>query len=111
VIASARLLSLETNSHAPWLENPGDSSHPVWYASQATIFLGSVIAGGLAATLAPRRSLMLAIALVFLSLLATGFEQFPRPLSSTVMFIWAGGPCVGLVVGVLLARLIKRADA
>jgi predicted MFS family arabinose efflux permease len=90
------------------LENYSDSSHPAWYALQAAIFIGSVIAGGLAAMLGPRRSLIVPAALIVLSLLATGFEQFPRPLSSAVVFIWAGGPCLGLIVGVVLVRFFIR---
>jgi hypothetical protein len=115
VLIGARFWSLEAESRSLWLENPSDSSHPVWYALQTTVFIGSIFAGGLAARLAPRGSLAVPITLVGLSLLTTGFEQFPgplsaEPLSSTVVFIWAGGPCVGLVVGVLLARLLERGN-
>lgn len=110
VLIGIRFWSLQTESDSLWLENPGDSSHPVWYALQATVFIGSIFAGGLASMLAPRRSLVVPITLVVLSLLTTGFEQLPSPLSGSVLFIWAGGPCVGLVVGALFARLLERGN-
>ena len=87
VLVGVRLLSLETENESLWLEHPGGSSHPFWYALQASIFIGSIIAGMLAALLAPRRAIVVPIALVILSLLATAFEQFPRPLSVTVGFV------------------------
>jgi hypothetical protein len=82
---------------------------PSWYLVQAAIFFGSVLAGVLAARLARKRSLLLPIALVVLSLLSTAFEQFPMPLSATVLSIWAAGPCLGLVAGIWLAWRRPRA--
>jgi hypothetical protein len=111
VLTGARFFSLETENKSLWLEDSGDSSHPVWYALQASVFIGSVFAGWLAAKLSPRKSLAVPIALVILSFLATVFEQFPRPMSTTVGLVWVAGPCVGLVVGWLLARLFVRNDA
>jgi hypothetical protein len=108
VLVGLRLWFLDTTSDALALEQLDDSSHPAWYAMQGAVFIGSVIAGSLAALLARRRTLVLSIALVVLSLLATVFEQFPRPLTHTVELIWAGGPCLGLVVGILLVRLLQR---
>lgn len=58
VLVGVRFFSLETESKSLWLENPSDSSHPVWYALQASVFLGSVLAGCLAAMLSPRKPLM-----------------------------------------------------
>jgi hypothetical protein len=110
VLVGIRYFSLATENQALWLAYSGDTSHPIWYALQAAVFIGSVIAGGLAGMLAPRRSLALSIALVLLSLLTTAFEQFPRPLSNIVTLIWTGGPCIGLVVGVLLAASLTRGD-
>ena len=81
---------------------------PFWYVSQAAIFIGSAIAGGLAARLAPAKPLAVATALIFLSLLSSSFEQFPQPLSIMVLFIWLGGPCLGLIMGVVLARRLMR---
>jgi hypothetical protein len=111
VLVGVRFFSLETENKSLWLEEPSDSSHPVWYMLQASIFGASVLAGWLAAFLSPRKSLIVPMALVVLSLVATGFEQFPRPMSTTVMLIWAVGPCVGLVLGWLLVRLVARGDA
>ncbi len=111
VLVGVRYFSLETENKSLWLEEPSDSSHPVWYVLQASVFLGSVLAGWLAAMLSPRKSLMVPMALVVLSLVATGFEQFPRPMSTTVMLIWAAGPCVGLFLGWLLVQLLARSDA
>lgn len=81
---------------------------PFWYVSQAAIFIGSAIAGGLAARLAPGKPLAVAAALVLLSLLSSSFEQFPQPLSGMVQFIWLGGPCLGLIMGLVLARRLMR---
>ncbi len=111
VLVGVRYFSLETENKSLWLEEPSDSSHPVWYVLQASVFLGSVVAGCLAAMLSPRRSLMVPIALVVLSLVATGFEQFPRPMSSSVMLTWVAGPCIGLFLGWLLVQLFARSDA
>jgi len=110
VLVAIRYWSLSSDNPSLWLENPDDSSHPVWYALQASICVGSILAGSLAARLAPHRSLALPIGLVALSLIATAFEQFPRHLSTTVIIIWTGGPCVGLVIGVWLGRLFTRTD-
>lgn len=111
VLVGVRFFSLQTEKEALWLENPDDSSHPVWYALQASVFVGSVLAGWLAGKLSPRKSVLTPIALVVLSLVATGFEQFPRPMSTVVLLVWAAGPCAGLLVGWLLARLLARGDA
>jgi hypothetical protein len=111
VLFGVRLFSLETENNALWLENPNNSSHPVWYALQGSVFLGSCLAGWLAAWLAPRKSLSVPIALILLSLVATGFEQFPMPLSSVVLLIWAGGPCAGLFLGWLLVQVLGRSNA
>jgi hypothetical protein len=104
VLFGVRYWSLAADRPSLWLENPGNSSHPVWYALQASVFIGSVLAGSFAAILAPRRSFAVPVALVMLSLVSTGFEQFPRPLSATVALIWAGAPCIGVVLGVVLGR-------
>ena len=111
VLVGVRYFSLETENKSLWLEEPSDSSHPVWYLLQASVFLGSVVAGCLAAMLSPRGSLMVPIVLVVLSLIATGFEQFPRPMSSSVMLVWAAGPCIGLCFGWLLVQFLARGDA
>ncbi len=110
VLVGVRFWSLETESPSLWLEDPGNSSHPVWYALQASVFVGSALAGSLAAMLAPHRSFVVPVVLVVLSLLATAFEQFPGHFSSIVAFVWAGGPCVGLVFGIWLTRLLTRSD-
>jgi predicted MFS family arabinose efflux permease len=108
VLVGLRLWLPETSSNALLLEHPDDTRHSAWYEMQAAVFIGSVIAGALAALLAPRRTLILSIALVVLSLLATAFEQFPQPFTNMVNLIWTGGPCLGLVVGILLVRFLKR---
>jgi hypothetical protein len=108
VLFATRYWSLTMDSPSLWLEDPGDSRHPVWYAMQASVFVGSILAGAAAAMLVSRRSFALAVALVMLSLIATAFEQFPQPLTTSVSFIWAVGPCFGLLVGVLLGRRLTR---
>lgn len=108
VLFATRSWSLAMDSPSLWLEYPDDSRHPVWYALQASVFAGSILAGAVAAMLVSRRSLALPVALVTLSLIATAFEQFPRPLTTSVNFIWTGGPCFGLLVGVLLGRRLTR---
>jgi hypothetical protein len=111
VLVGVRYWSLAADRPLLWLEHPDDSSHPVWYALQASIFIGSAIAGSLAAVLAPRRSVAVPVALAILSLVSTGFEQFPRPLTAAVNFIWTGAPCIGVVLGVTLARRFIVEDA
>ena len=111
VLVGVRYFSLETENKSLWLEEPSDSSHPVWYLLQASVLLGSFLAGSLAAMLSPRKSLIVPIVLVLLSLAATGFEQFPRPMSTTVMLIWSAGPCVGLLLGWLVVQLRARSEA
>jgi hypothetical protein len=111
VLVAIRLFSLEAEKSSLWLEDPNDSSHPVWYALQAAVFVGSVLAGSLAALLSPRKSLVVPAALVILSLLATGFDQFPRPMTPVVTLVWAAGPCTGLLLGWLLVRLRARGEA
>ena len=111
VLVGLRFFSLATESKSLWLEEPSSSAHPAWYALQASVFLGSVLAGCLAAVLAPRQSIVVPAALVVLSLLATAFEQFPRPMSTGVMLVWAVGPCIGLLVGWALVQWFARSDA
>lgn len=111
VLVGVRYWSLAADRPSLWLEHPDDTSHPVWYALQASVFIGSAIAGSLAAVLAPRRSVALPVALAILSLVSTGFEQFPQPLSAAVNLIWTGAPCVGVVLGVALARRFIGEDA
>jgi hypothetical protein len=102
VLTGIRYWSLATDNEALWLENPANSGHPVWYALQASVFAGSVVAGILGAYLAPPRALSLLLTLVVVSLIVTAFEQIPNPLSTTVQLVWSGGPCAGLILGVLL---------
>ena len=110
-LVGLRFFSLATENKSLWLEEPSNSAHPVWYALQVSVFLGSVLAGCLAAVLAPRKSILVPAALVILSLFATAFEQFPRPISTGVMLVWAVGPCVGILVGWSLAQWLARRDA
>jgi hypothetical protein len=95
---------------SPWMQSPPRSSDPAWYGVQAAIFLGSIFAGILAARLVSRRSRLLPAALVVLSLLSTAFEQFSMPLSVTVLFIWAAGPCLGLIAGIWLVWRKRRSQ-
>jgi hypothetical protein len=111
VLVAVRFWSLETENQSLWLEQPDDTTHPIWYALQASVFIGSVLAGALAALLSPRKSLVVPTVLIILSLLATAFEQFPRPLSNAVVLIWAVGPCVGLVLGWLMVSMLTRSNA
>ena len=110
VLVGIRYWSLAADRPSLWLENPGNSHHPVWYVLQASVFIGSVLAGYLAAVLSPRRSFAVPVALVLLSLISTGFEQFPDPLSVTVALIWAGAPCLGVLLGVVLGRRFASND-
>lgn len=82
----------------------GNGGPSVWYAQQAAIFLGSLLAGAIAARIARGRPLTLALALLGLSLATTFFEQFPATLTPWVALVWAGGPCLGLLLGIGLAR-------
>gem|GEM_PF-2236524 len=108
VLFATRYWSLTTDNTSLWLEHPGDSRHPVWYAMQASVFAGSILAGTVAAMLVSRGSFALAVALVVLSLIATAFEQFPQPLTTSVILIWIVGPCFGILVGVLLGRRLAQ---
>jgi len=92
-------------------QNPPPASDPVWYGIQAAIAFATVLAGYLAARLAPGRPVPLALGLVAMSLLTTFFEQFPMPLSGTTILIWTAGPCLGLLAGVWLARVSASAAA
>lgn len=82
----------------------GNGGPSVWYAQQAAIFLGSLLAGAIAARIAKGRPLALALALLGLSLATTFFEQIPATSMPWVALVWAGGPCLGLLVGIGLAR-------
>jgi hypothetical protein len=109
VLVATRSWSQAMDNPSLWLEDPGNSRHSVWYAMQASVFAGSLVAGTVAAMLVSRRSVALPVALVILSLLAIAFEQFPQPLTTSVNFIWTGGPCFGVFFGVLLGqRLTQR---
>ena len=110
LLIAIRIWSLETGDQSLWLENPDDVRHPVWFLLQASIFVGSAVGGILAARLSPQGSFAVPIWLVLLSLLATIFEQVPRPMSTTVGIIWSVGPCAGLLVGYLLTKHFKRGD-
>lgn len=108
VLVAIRMWSLQAENKALWLENSDDASHPVWFALQGSVFIGSIVAGMLAGLLSPRKSFAVPIWLVLLSLLATAFEQFPRPMSMVVGIVWSCGPCVGLLVGYALTKLLRR---
>lgn len=82
----------------------GNAGPSVWYAQQAAIFLGSLLAGAIAARIAKGRPFALAFALLGLSLATTFFEQLPATLTPWIALVWAGGPCLGLLVGTGLAR-------
>lgn len=84
----------------------GHGSPSVWYAQQAAIFLGSLLAGAIATRIAKGRPLALALALLGLSLATTFFEQLPATLTPWIALVWAGGPCLGLLVGIGLARCL-----
>jgi hypothetical protein len=103
VMVGLRYWQLLTGMGSPSVQSPPRSSDPAWYDVQAAIFLGSVLAGYLAARLTPGRPRALALGLVLLSLLTTFFEQFPMPFSGTAMLVWAAGPCLGLLAGTRLA--------
>ncbi len=111
VLVAIRMWSLETNDKSLWLENPTDASHQVWFALQASVFLGSAIAGFLAGILSPRSSRIVPAALVTFSLLTTAFEQFPQPSTPSVFLVWALGSCIGLLVGFFLVGLFRSRNA
>jgi hypothetical protein len=111
LLVAIRGWAIAGGNQSLWLENPGDASHPVWWVLQASVFAGSAFAGLLAGLLSPRNSFAVPVALVTLSLLATFFEQFPHPFSVMVRIVWAGGPCVGLLVGYGLAKTVRRRGA
>ena len=113
VLTAIRFLSLETENPGLWLENSNDSSHPIWYVLQLTVFVASCSAGALAATLSRGKYTGLVIGLIIMSLLATCFEQFPlllsaAPLPTVVLLIWAGGPCLGVAVGVFIVQFFHK---
>lgn len=113
VLTAIRFWSLQAENPSLWLEDPNDSSHWGWYVLQLTVFLGSLLAGALAATLSQGKYPLLAIGLIVLSLITTFFEQFPlpisaAPLSTIVLLIWAGGPCLGAVIGVFTIRFFHK---
>lgn len=108
VLFATRGWSLATDNPSLWLEYPDNTRHSVWYAMQASVFAGSILAGAMAAVLVSRRSLALPFALVTLSLVATGFEQFPQPFTASVSVIWTGGPCSGILLGVLLGHWLTQ---
>ncbi|WP_157275785.1 hypothetical protein [Pelomonas sp. Root1444] len=111
VLVAMRFLSLSSGDKVEWVEHPDNTSHWAWYVIQGSVFLGSILAGMLAGYLSPRRSMVVPILLAVLSLLATAFEQFPRPWSPLVAGIWAGGPCLGLLIGYLVSHVYGREDA
>lgn len=104
VLIATRYWSLAMDNPSLWLEYPDNSGHSVWYALQASVFVGAIFSGTVAAMLVSNRSFALPVALITLSLIATGFEQFPQPYTASVIVIWTGAPCVGLLLGVLLGR-------
>jgi hypothetical protein len=77
VLVATRFFSLETENSRMWLEDASDSSHPLWYALQCSVFLSSICAGALGASLSKGRYWALAAGLAILSLLTTFFEPFP----------------------------------
>lgn len=100
------LLQLGLKALPPLVLQAASATH--WYVLQAAIFIGSAIAAGLAARLAPGKPLAVASALVVLSLLSACFEQFPQAMSAIMALVWLGGSCLGLIVGVSLARQWAR---
>jgi hypothetical protein len=105
-VMAGRLLQLGLKVLLPLLLQAASATH--WYVLRAAIFIGSAIAAGLAARLAPGKPLAVASALAVLSLLSACFEQFPQLMSAMVALVWLGGSCLGLIVGVILARQWAR---
>jgi hypothetical protein len=111
VIVAIRFLSLWSDNKIEWVEYANNTDHWSWYLVQGSIFIGSIVAGMLAGHLSPRRSIVVPASLVVLSLAATVFEQIPRPLSPLVSGIWYGGPCIGLLLGILFSNVLRRENA
>jgi|SRR5471032_484471 len=108
VLTGIRFWSFQTDNHSLWMENMGDSTHPVWYALQLAVFLSSLFAGTLGAVLSQGRYWTLALGLIILSLMTTFFEQVPTPSSTIALCCWAGGPCLGVVAGVGIIQLLHK---
>jgi hypothetical protein len=110
-VVAGRTWALSVGAEDSWAEHTLRSNQTGWVVVQAATVLGSVVAGALGAVVSLRKSWVLPVALVLLSLIGTFFQQLPRPASVQALALWGLGPCVGLVVGVALVWLLRRRDA
>lgn len=104
-IVVGRMASMIAGGDGSWGEHSHSPSQPEWHLVQGTVFLGSFIAAWLAAYLAPRRVKTYATSLLMLVVLGKLFEQLPRSPSVLALAEWWLAPCLGIVVGAIVARL------
>jgi hypothetical protein len=107
-IIAGRAVSMMIGSDYSWADHTHDSRLPGWHVVQGAIFVASALAGFLAAYLAPRKTFRLGAALIFLMLLGNFFEQLPMPPSPLIVLEWMLGPCLGIVLGLLIERRLAR---
>jgi hypothetical protein len=110
-VVAGRTWAVAVGAEDSWAEHTLRSNQAGWLVVQAVTLLGSVVAGAVGAAVALRKSWVLPVALVLLSLASTFFQQLPRPMSPVAVALWGAGPCVGLLVGVALVWLARRRDA
>lgn len=108
VFVGLNVLSVATGGDAIYEPQARNALEPAWLIQQGAIFAASILAGILAALLAPPRAVAVPVTLAVLSLLATFFEQLPMPLSGPRIALWTIAPCLGVVLGVLVMRLRWR---
>lgn len=91
-----------------WVDHTHDSRLLGWQVVQGAIFVASALAGFLAAYLAPRKTFRLGAVLVFLVLLGIFFEQLPMPARPLLVLEWMFGPCLGIVLGLVIEGRLPR---
>ena len=107
-VVAGRAVSMTIGADYSWADHTRDSRLPGWHVVQGAIIVASALAGFLAAYLAPRKTFRLGAALVFLVLLGIFFEQLPMPPRPLIVLEWILGPCLGIVLGLLMERRLAR---
>jgi len=108
LVFSGRVWSAATDTQDVWAENLYNANANGWLALYPLAFLSSLAAGLVGARFGPRRSRIMLVALVVLSLVFVVFQSLPPKSSPIVLTLWAACWPLGILTGALLFSRHER---